>query len=125
MSEYRAGVCNINSVETKKRKIMGAVSLVNALLLTAVLFIFPSFTPLFAGIFILFFTGVLGFLQSRQKFCAGLALKNKFHTGDTEQKVENPEKASKDRKKAASIIVQSLIFSSLLTAAIYIILPHI
>jgi len=119
MSQYKAGTCNINQKERKKRKIMGATSLLNSMLLTTVLFLFPSFTPLYLGIFFLNFTGVLGFLQSRHHFCAGLALREKFHLEEAEEKVEDSEMVSKDRRKAASILIQSLIASTLLTIITY------
>lgn len=124
MTEYKAGVCNINSTERKKRKVMGAVSFLNAMILTAVLFIFPSFTPLYAGIFFLSLTGFLGFLQSRHHFCAGLALREKFHIGEYDEEINDSELVAKDRKKAASLIIQSIIGSTLLTISVYLIIAN-
>ena len=124
MTEYKPGTCNINRTERKKRKVMGAVSLLNAMILTAVLFIFPSFTPIYAGIFLLSFTGFLGFLQSQHHFCAGLALKKKFHVGESDEEIGDPEMVAKDRRKAASIIIQSAIGSALLTTVIFLVTAY-
>jgi len=120
MAEYQPGVCNINNNERKKRKIMGGASFLNSMLLTTILFIFPSFTPLLVGILILNFTGFLGFLQSKQHFCAGLALKQKFNLGSSEEKVTDSEDVARDRRKAASIIIQSLLGSVILTTIVYL-----
>jgi len=120
MAEYQPGKCNINQVERKKRRVMGAVSFLNALLLVTVIYLFPSFTPLYIAIFLLGSTGFLGFLQSQKRFCTGLALKKKFKTNNSTEKVSEKEHVSKDRRKAAKIILQSLIMASLFTALVFL-----
>jgi hypothetical protein len=124
MTEYEAGTCNIDQTEGKKRLVAGIAGFLNALILIAVLFFFPSFTPLYAGIFLLNLMGFLGYLQYRSSFCAGLALKKKFHIGDEAQEVSSPEKVSRDRQKAFTIVVESVIGSSLLTFGVYLALAN-
>ncbi|MFB6100726.1 MAG: hypothetical protein ABEK16_05645 [Candidatus Nanohalobium sp.] len=118
--EYSAGACNINRVESRKRLVVGIAGFVNSIILIAVLFFVPELTPLYPAIFLLNFTGFIGYLQYRRNFCTGLALKKKFHVGDEEQEVEDPEKISRDRKQAALMLFESTVLAGLLTAAVYL-----
>jgi len=120
VADYEPGTCNIDDKESKKRLVIGAVSFLNAAILTAVLFIFPSFTPIYIGIFILAFTGSLGVIQYRKNFCAGLGLKGKFHIGE-EEEIGNDENILNDRKKSVKIITSALISSSIITYIIFVI----
>jgi predicted nucleic acid-binding Zn ribbon protein len=123
MAEYQSGVCNIDELERKKRLGVGMISFFNAAILTVVALAFPGFTALYAGIFVLTSAGFLGIFQYRQHFCAGLALKQKFDIGETEE-VTDPEMVSKDRRKAARIIVQSLLSSALVTSVLYLVVTY-
>ena len=120
VADYEPGTCNIDDKESKKRLVIGAVSFLNAAILTAVLFIFPSFTPIYIGIFILAFTGYLGVIQYRKNFCAGLGLKGKFHIGE-EEEVSGEEDLLRDRKEAVKIVVTALLASATTTYLIYLI----
>jgi hypothetical protein len=124
MTEYRAGACNINRTERRKRLVAGAAGFTNSAILAAVLFFFPQFTLLYAAIFLLNLMGFLGLIQYRNRFCAGLALKKKFHVGDEAGEVSSPEKVSRDRQKALLMIAESVIASALLTAGIYLALAN-
>jgi hypothetical protein len=123
MAEYHAGVCNIDKLERKKRLGVGMISFFNAAILTVVTLAFPGFAALYAGIFVLNSAGFLGFFQYQHHFCAGLALKQKFHVGETGE-VTDPEMVAEDRKKAAKIIAQSLLSSALLTSVLYLVITY-
>lgn len=122
MTEYQPGTCNINRKESKKRLVAGAAGFFNALILTAVLFLFPSLRLLYAPIFILSFVGFLGFLQYRENFCAGLGLKGKFHVGDSEKEVDDPVRISRDRREAMVLITKSICLSSVVVFSIYLLI---
>ncbi|QGA80410.1 hypothetical protein [Candidatus Nanohalobium constans] len=125
MTDYKPGTCNINETERKKRLIVGIVGFFNAALLSATMLIYPGFTPLYFTIFLLYLTGFVGYLQYRNHFCTGYALKKKFKTNKSEEEIENSESISKDRRKAALIILQSIIGAGLLTLIIYLIAANI
>lgn len=123
MTEYQSGVCNIDKLEGKKRLGVGMISFFNAAILTVVALAFPEFTALYAGVFVLTSAGFLGFFQYRHHFCAGLALKQKFHVGEAGE-VSDSEMVAEDRKKAAKIIAQSLMSSALLTSGLYLVITY-
>lgn len=119
MTEYNPGTCNINEIESKKRLVAGIAGFANAAILTAVLFITPELTLLYGAVFLLNFTGFIGYLQYRKNFCTGLALKKKFHIGDEEEKISDSEKITEDRKQAALMLFESAVLAGLVTAAVY------
>lgn len=124
MIEYKPGTCNISQTGRKKRLVLGGVGFLNAGILTAILAFFPGSTPVYLAVFILNFVGFLGFLQYRNSFCAGLALKKKFKVSDKEEEVGASEKISKDRRKAFLIILESGILAFLATSLIYLVLHN-
>ncbi len=123
-AKYQAGTCNIDKVESKKRLAASIAGFFNAAIITGILFIASELTLLYGVIFLLNFTGFIGYLQYRGNFCAGLALKKKFHVGEEEEKIDDPEKMSKDRKQAALILFESAVLAGLLTAAITLIITN-
>ncbi|MEF8880256.1 MAG: hypothetical protein V5A72_00295 [Candidatus Nanohaloarchaea archaeon] len=124
MSKYNSGACNINQVESKKRLATGIAGFLNSAILIVVLFFFPKWILIYPALFLLSSAGFAGYLQYKNNFCAGLALKKKFKIGEEEEKVSNPEKVSEDRKKALGIIFQSLMYSSLLILGVYLALGN-
>ena len=125
MTDYTAGTCNINPVERKKRLVVGIVGFINSAILMVVLAAFPSFYPLYAGIFLLNTLGFLGYIQYRRRFCANLALRKKYKTGEEEVEVTDGEKVSEDRKQALMIASEALLASSALTFCVYLIVGSI
>jgi hypothetical protein len=122
MTEYRSGTCNINQKESKKRLVAGVAGFSNALILTAVLLFFPSLQLLYVPIFLLLCVGFLGVLQYRKNFCAGLGLKGKFHVGNSEAEVDDPDRISQDRREAMVLITKSICLSSVVVFSIYLLI---
>jgi type III secretory pathway component EscV len=125
MTEYQAGTCNINQTERKKRLVIGVVTFINSAILALVLALIPQFTVLYFAIFLLNFTGFLGFLQYREKFCTGLALKKKFKVEEEEEEVTDSEKISEDRRKAAIIFFESGMLATGVTLLVYLVLSNL
>ena len=121
MTEYKPGTCNINRMESKKRLAIGFAGFINAGILTLVYLAFPEFTALLPAVFLLYLIGFTGYIQYRNSFCAGQALKEKFHIGESEEDVDDSDKVSRDRKKAALIIIQSILGAALTTSSIYLV----
>ncbi len=122
MTEYQPGTCNINSKESRKRLVTGAAGLLNAFILTALVFFFPALQLLYIPIFLLIFVGFLGYFQHRENFCAALGLRGKLHIGESKEEVSDPEKVSEDRMKALSMIAKSFISASIVTSFIYLLI---
>lgn len=122
MTEYEPGTCNINTLERKKRLVISFSGFMNSAVLLLPLFFFPEFLGLYVAIFLLNFAGFLGYFQYKQHFCANLALQKKFHVGEEEETVDDPQKVTKDRKKALTILFESGIFAAMLTLTFYLLL---
>lgn len=73
MSGYEPGVCNIGAVERKRRLALGIASLGAAVVYTGWVLGTDQRYGLLAGMGVLLFGAVLGWLQYHLKFCAGLA----------------------------------------------------
>jgi hypothetical protein len=109
-ADYRPGICNIGSQEIARRRVAGHVGLGAAMACFAVLVVIdaPPWTRLAVGLPAA--AAASGYLQARQKFCAGFASRGVFNFGElgqTEQVVYD-EARRRDRAKARQISLASL-----------------
>lgn len=75
---------------------------------------------MYTSLFFITISASLMYMQYRNSFCTGLALRGRQKTGEGAEKVESSEDVRKDRKKAALIFAQSVAFSAVLTALTYL-----
>jgi hypothetical protein len=102
---YRPGACNIGPAEIRRRQAAGALGIVAALGLGALLLILgaPPVARLLVALPLA--AGFSGFLQARLHFCANYGwrgIRNLGAIGDVER-VEDAEARRADRRKALAI----------------------
>lgn len=98
--EYQAGACNIGGQERKQRRLAGYGSLAVGVVYLAVALAL-SFDPIYvAGVGVFAYGGVLGLLQSRQRFCVAYGMAGQYGFDDGEGSVEDAGQRSRDRKQA-------------------------
>ena len=111
-NHYVPGVCNIGEAEIKQRGRVGWIGLIVTIVLWA---LFDIFHVAMWWKLLLFFPaafGATGFLQVWMHFCAGFGLKGVFNFGPdvgTTDTVSQAEFRAKDRAKAMSIFVYSVL----------------
>src|SRR5580692_2451145 len=98
-NQYTPGVCNIGREETTRRRQLGWISLVVAVVILIIL-IWSGVNPWWR--LLVFFPATMsasGFLQARYHFCSGFARKGVFNFGPlgTTQNVNDEASKQKDR----------------------------
>jgi len=118
-NKYVPGVCNIGEVEIGHRLRVGWIGLAVTIVLWA---LFDYFGVAWGWKLVLFFPasfGATGFLQGWMRFCAGFGLKGVFNfsakAGATDT-VSQAEFRAKDRAKAISIFIYSVLIGVIVTA---------
>lgn len=123
MAEYESGTCNIDEKEVRLRYYSSWVMSLVVAGFIGLIFYYPMSgidAYMFASLFFIGISASMMYLQYSNRFCTGLALRGKQKTGDEAEKVEDPEKVRKDRKKAVLIFGQSIAFSAVLTGLVYL-----
>ncbi len=110
-SGYQPGVCNIGPAEIRRRRQIGFLALFGAVALAALLLAFdaPAWTRLALALPV---AGALeGFIQARERFCAGFAMAGLQNMGEIGEQVavEDAEARAADRRKAIRIHATALI----------------
>ncbi len=128
IDSYIPGVCNINKVDVLKRRYIGFVGISLGILLS--IFIIVTDLDIYRRliVFVPFFIGYLGLIQSRSKFCVQYAILG--ISSLPKQENNKKEKSNKlilnvsnsikkeDLLKAVKIIFLSLILSILSTSVV-------
>ena len=119
--EYIAGSCNIGKREIRRRQ---TVAFMGLLLTLFTLFSFYRYHVNRVdrlGIFFPMIMTSIGFLQARKKFCLAYGLSGLFNFGTfgNVQKVISPTDRALDRKTAITLLVQSTLLSTAVTAVIF------
>lgn len=104
-SSYQPGVCNIGPAEIRRRRQIGYLGLAGAVALAILLLAVdaPTWTRLALAIPV---AGALeGFIQARERFCAGFAMAGVQNFGElgTQTTIEDAEAVAADRRKAMRI----------------------
>lgn len=118
---YTPGVCNLDKVGTLRRKRMAILGAVSTVFTIAGILLVPVPHLVRLIIFVPLFMAILGFQQTRHRFCVMFGMMGLFALAGT-PKPENVLKddyRELDRKKALQMIITSLAFSLLLTALFY------
>jgi hypothetical protein len=109
-AHYQPGICNIGPQEIARRRVAGHIGLGAAMASFAILVVIdaPPLTRLAVGLPAA--AAASGYLQARQKFCAGFASRGVFNFGELGQtgQVVDEEARRRDRAKARQISLASL-----------------
>jgi hypothetical protein len=121
-AEYVAGVCNIGPGEINRRRNLGWVCLLIAILLLAVL-IWVGANPWWR--LFIFFPATMsasGFLQAYFHFCSGFARKGIFNFSEPGKfnQVADPASKAKDSKRGSQITLYAALIG--ITIAIIVVL---
>jgi len=112
MQEYVSGICNISSLERRKRLKVSLLSFSFFIVIFLLIKIFEISEVFTILSFPFIFSGVLGFIQYKTKFCAYFGLKGLFNTSINEiSETKNLQFLKKDRLKALQIIILSFFIS--------------
>lgn len=119
MTEYQAGLCNINHKESRKRYLSAIISFAGTGPVAAAYFA-TSIPYLLILLLITTTFGFQGILQGRKNFCVAHAKKETEKTGDRTQQVENEDEIEEDNRMANRIIIQSTVSGLISTTLIYL-----
>ena len=114
---YAPGVCNIGPEEISRRRTIGWIGLLAAIVLFAALFL-TGVNPWWRlFVFLPATMSASGFLQATMKFCVGFAQKGVYNLGPigSVQPVADKEAAAKDRKHGMSITGYSVLIGVVVT----------
>jgi hypothetical protein len=122
MTEYQPGVCNIGRVERRRRRVVGAASLVGAVAFVAYALVVARSPSLLVVSFPLWFGAALGFVQDRMGFCVGFGALARYDlsgSGGGTGTVGDAEAVRRDRKRALSVLAVSLAVALAATAVVW------
>jgi hypothetical protein len=123
-SDYRPGVCNIGPAEIARRRRVGQVGLIVAIIVLVALLAIGA-PPLVRIVIALPAAGAAsGYLQAWLRFCAGFGSRGIFNfgaIGGTEDVVD-PAARARDRARAGQIGIASLAIG-IVAGAIAVLLP--
>ena len=122
-TNYVPGVCNINPVEIRQRRMSGHVGLLITGVLIALVFVLHASSYLRIVIFMPAFISAIGYLQARNKFCVGYAGAGQQHADDggTAQTITDKKALALDKRKTRTMNLQATIIAALVTAIVTVI----
>ncbi len=115
---YRAGVCNINKTEAKKRLMTALMALIISLIGLIYFLFFINNVYLRLILIGPIFIAVLGFIQSRQKFCVFYGLTRQENSDENSQKphqISHIKNYILDRKYSIKLILLSLLIAIIIS----------
>lgn len=116
-SAYVPGVCNINMAEVAYRRKWRNIGLITAAVLLAILLVVGASRWLRVIIFLPLVIGVVGYYQTKHRFCVGYGasgMQNAAEGSDKAKKVDAAS-AAKDKQFAQSINRKSMLISVAIT----------
>jgi hypothetical protein len=119
---YIPGVCNINPIEIRKRRMVGHLGLAVTIILIALAFALHVSWIFRIVIIIPAFLSVTGYLQAHNKFCVGFAAQ-KQQNADTGEIVQITDKDALelDKRKTRTMNLQATIIAAAVTAIVCVI----
>jgi len=115
--QYVPGVCNIGPEEITRRRNIGIIGLLIAIVLFVVLFVTHVSPWWRLFVFLPAAMSASGFLQAYFHFCSGYAQKGLFNLGalGSTQKVSDEASVKKDKQKGMDIMIYSLLVGIVVT----------
>jgi hypothetical protein len=120
---YQPGVCNIGPAEIRRRRTLGYIGLAVAIVFLVVAFALGWATPWRLFVFLPAVASASGFLQAQLHFCARFGARGLFNFGQlgSEENVMDAAFRRKDQRKAALIIVLSIIIGVVIALVAWLI----
>lgn len=122
--EYRPGACNIGPREIARRRAIGVVGVVSAIVLGAVLLAVDA--PALARAIVVFplWGAIISFEQARRRFCAGFAFAGirSVAGSDATESVEDRSDLAADRATARRMVAYCGAIAVALTA-LFVLVP--
>jgi hypothetical protein len=122
MPGYIPGTCNIGPAEIRKRSQAGWLGFGATVLMWALFLIFRVGAPWRLLLFFPAAIGATGFLQAALHFCAGFGMRGVYNFGSEVGKTDTVEQAEyrlKDRRKANTIGLYSILIGAAIAVAGY------
>ena len=122
-STYIPGVCNINPVEIRKRRMAGRVGVVITVVLSIALLALRE--PWYLSLLVFFpaFMAATGYLQAHNHFCVGFASAGKQNAdkGGQAEIITDKKALALDKKKTQRMNLQAAGIAAAVTAVVIII----
>ena len=123
-SDYVPGVCNINHSEIAYRKKAVYVGVVATVTLFGVLYLLGVQAYTRVILFVPIFIAVIGYLQTKNKFCVayGASGKQNARNGSgTAEKVNDIDARRKDKQRANAMNIQAAVLSIIFTIILVVV----
>ena len=123
-SDYVPGVCNINHSEIAYRKKAVYVGVVATVTLFGVLYLLDVQAYTRVILFVPIFIAVIGYLQTKNKFCVayGASGKQNARNGSgTAEKVNDIDARRKDKQRANAMNIQAAVLSIIFTIILVVV----
>lgn len=122
--DYQPGVCNIGPQEIRRRRQIGYIGVVGAVVLGAILLGLDAPAWMRLAVALPVAVGLEGFIQARERFCAGFAMAGVQNMGELGSQVTIEDAAARvaDRRKAMRIHAAA-IAGSLVAGVAFALLP--
>jgi len=121
-THYIPGICNINPVEIRKRRMVGHFGLAVTIILVALALVMHVSWIFRIVVIIPAFIAATGYLQAHNKFCVGFAAQKQQNadTGEIVQ-ITDKEALALDKKKTRVMNLQATIIAAAVTAVVCVI----
>ena len=122
--DYKSGVCNIGADEVAHRLAFGHLGLLVTLTLLALLIVIHAPLPARFLIALPAWGTAVAYLQAWRRFCVAFGALGVFNFGNvgTTERVEDPVKRARDRRRALEIVLLGL-FAGVVAGAVAVLLP--
>jgi hypothetical protein len=116
---YQPGVCNIGPAEIRRRRMSGYIGLAVTIIFLVLAYALGWAAPWRLFVFVPVALAASGFLQAQLHFCARFGAQGLFNFGQlgSEENVMDAEFRRKDQRKAALIIVLSVVIGAVVAVA--------
>lgn len=115
---YQPGICNINTTEVAYRKRWGYIGTYLFIVLGGIMLLGEASWWMRLVLFIPAYTGAIGFLQARNRFCVSYAAAGQQHAAETAKRPAKVSEANKitDIQKARRMKLQAGLIAAAATA---------
>jgi hypothetical protein len=121
-TNYVPGMCNINPMEIRRRRMSGHIGLITTVFLV-IIFVLAHTEWYFRIIIILpVFLSAIGYLQARNKFCVGLASAGQQHADNGKAvKITDKKSLDLDKLKTRTMNIQAFVIAIVVTVIVALI----
>ena len=123
-SDYVPGVCNINHSEVAYRKKAAYFGVIVTIILFGALYQLDIQRYSRIVLFLPIFIAVIGYLQTKNKFCVAYGASGKHNAREgskTAEEVADTDARRKDKQRANTMNIQAVILSLILTISLVVV----